>query len=104
LRIVDDVGIPILEADVLVEGMFDNSLAVAIEKPMNLVHVRLLAQVCQALAVMTAFAVTLLCVLTRRFLKWTIWFIVIIITMNLVNPYVLLLVPAVQEPKTYVES
>ena len=61
----------------------------AADNPENLIFVGLMAQVDQVLAVMactlgkTAFAVTLLRILTQRWIIYTIWFI--IITMNLVN-------------------
>ncbi len=63
--------------------------AVVIENPQNLITVGLLAQLCQVFAVMactlgkSAFAITLLRIMTQRWIIYTIWFI--LITMNLVN-------------------
>jgi hypothetical protein len=71
------------------QGLGRHIEAVAAENPQNVVNVGLLAHVAQVLAVMactlgkTAFAVTLLRILTQRWIIWVIWFI--IVTMNLVN-------------------
>jgi hypothetical protein len=59
------------------------------ENPQDLITVGLLAQLCQVFAVMactlgkSAFAITLLRIMTQRWIIYTIWFI--LITMNLVN-------------------
>ena len=71
------------------QGLGQHIEAVAQDNPQHLINVGLLAQCAQVLAVLsctlgkTAFAITLLRILTLRWVKYAIWFI--IITMNLVN-------------------
>lgn len=71
------------------QGLGRHMTVVAMEDPQKLINIGLLAQVSQTLAIMactlgkTSFAVTLLRIVTQRWIVWTLWFI--IVTMNLVN-------------------